>query len=109
MVFEERDVDLRQDDRQTKELRRIADRVRKIALRDFQEPIAVIVVADQENEPIVKIGTAVAEEVIEDGAALTEKYYAENEGGEVMFDPLREVSDEEALAGLEASDTEGST
>lgn len=60
MVFDERDVDLRADDRQTKELKRIADRVRKIAIRDFQNPIAVIVVADADGYS-VKIGEAVEE------------------------------------------------
>lgn len=63
MVFDERDVDLRADDRQTKELKRIADRVRKIAIRDFQGPIAVIVVADSDNVA-VKIGEAVEVEDI---------------------------------------------
>ena len=66
MVFTEREVDLRNDDRQTKELRRVADRIRKIAIRDFQKPIAVIVVAGQEGEPVVKIGEAVEEEVIDE-------------------------------------------
>lgn len=63
MVFNERDVDLRKDDRQTKELKRIADRVRKIAKRDFQSEIAVIVVSDG-DDVAVKLGVAVEEEVI---------------------------------------------
>ena len=66
MVFEnEREVDLRADDRQTKELRRVADRIRKIAVRDFRTPICVIIVAGQDGEPVVKLATAVEEEIIE--------------------------------------------
>lgn len=62
-VFNERDVDLREDNRQTKELKRIADRVRKIAKRDFQSPIAVIIVSNG-DEAEVKLGVEVEEEVI---------------------------------------------
>ena len=63
MVFEnEREVDLRNDDRQTKELKRVADRIRKIAVRDFQRPIVVMVIAGQDDEPVVKLAEAVEEE-----------------------------------------------
>lgn len=97
MVFSEETVDLRADDRQTKELRRIADRVRKIAVRDFQDPIAVLIVADQGSEPVVRIGVAIEEEVIvedEDRSRFkTEK-----------FDPDRIVTDEEAAATLASAE-----
>ena len=96
-VFSEREVDLRAEDRQTKELKRIADRVRKIAIRDFQQAIAVIVVADQDDVRVI-IGKEVAEEVIEDAEHPA---YGEKEDGTVMFDPDREVSDEEAAASAE--------
>ena len=62
MVFEnEREVNLRNDDRQTKELRRVADRIRKIAVRDFRRPIVVMVIAGQDGEPCVKIAEQVEE------------------------------------------------
>ena len=89
MVIRERDVDLRAGDRQTKELKRIADRVRKIAIRDFTRPIAVIVAASAHGVA-VKIGEALEEEKIEEvHPAKTDR-----------FDPDYLVTDEEAEAVL---------
>lgn len=72
-VFAEREINLRADDEQTKELKRIADRVRRIAIRDFGTPIALIVVAGPGDEPVVKLGTQVEEEVIEKPKAKPRK------------------------------------
>lgn len=71
-VFSEIRVDLRAEDQQTKELKRIADRVRKIAIRDFKNPISVLIVADQGSEPIVMIGEKIEEEEIQPGDAVIE-------------------------------------
>ena len=66
MVVKERKVDLRENDRQTKELSRIADRVRKIAIRDFPADAAVaVLVTANKGEVEVRIGAEVEEEVIE--------------------------------------------
>lgn len=66
MVVQEREVDLRANDRQSKELTRIADRVRKIATRDFPANAGVAVLVTIKNgERTVMIGQEIEEEVIE--------------------------------------------
>ncbi len=88
MVVVERDVDLRADDRQTKELKRIADRVRKIAVRDYSAGSDVaVIIAIKDGEAIVKIGVELEEELIKVPEVPEEKV----------------VTDEEALATLESS------
>lgn len=67
MVIKERKVDLRENDRQTKELSRIADRVRKIAIRDYPADAAVaVLVTAKDGQVEVRIGAEVEEEVIEE-------------------------------------------
>lgn len=71
-VYSEMRVDLRADDQQTKDLKRIADRVRKIQIRDFTKPISVLIVAGIEDEPIVLIGEKIEEEEIQPDDAIIE-------------------------------------
>ncbi len=74
MVFSEKEVNLREDTRQTKELKRIADRVRKLAIRDFPKGTQVAVIVATNGEDVaVKLGVGVEEEVIEEKPTKTSR------------------------------------